>query len=282
MSGPQSNSEQNMRASFVSSPVYYEEDEIDLYELWLTLKKRRKVVLLTTFLFFFLACIYVLFVSPVYEANFILKQGEISSFQIEKYVDNLSYLLKEERYKDLSKGLKLDISKVKLIKDIKASIPRRQQEIVQVTLQVFDPSIIPSLENSIVDYISSQPEIVKIISVKRKELISTINNLNKQISSLKKLQSLSLEKRDINLDPLKIQMTIKEYEDEIVEDKAELALLKPLYLAVPAIIPQKPAKPKKALIISVSLVSGLFLGTFLAFFFEWLDQARKRYEEVEG
>jgi len=36
------------------------------------------------------------------------------------------------------------------------------------------------------------------------------------------------------------------------------------------------------LIISVSLVSGLFLGTFLAFFFEWLDQARKRYEEVEG
>ncbi|AAC06758.1 putative protein [Aquifex aeolicus VF5] len=51
----------------------------------------------------------------------------------------------------------------------------------------------------------------------------------------------------------------------------------------PPYIPQKPAKPKKALILAVSFVSGLFTGIFLAFFKEWLNNARKRYSEnVEG
>ncbi len=39
-------------------PTYYEEDEIDLYELWLVLKKRKNLILGLTFGLAFLVAIY--------------------------------------------------------------------------------------------------------------------------------------------------------------------------------------------------------------------------------
>ncbi|AEH45044.1 lipopolysaccharide biosynthesis protein [Thermodesulfatator indicus DSM 15286] len=39
-------------------PPYYEEDEIDLYELWLVLKKRKNLILGLTFGLAFLVAIY--------------------------------------------------------------------------------------------------------------------------------------------------------------------------------------------------------------------------------
>ncbi len=50
-----------------------------------------------------------------------------------------------------------------------------------------------------------------------------------------------------------------------------------------AFLPDKPVKPKKALMIAVSGVSSLFLGIFLAFFLEWLEGIKRRKkEEVEA
>ena len=53
----------------VGYPPYYEEDEIDLYELWLTLKKRKKVVLGITGLFTAVALILCFILPPVYKTE---------------------------------------------------------------------------------------------------------------------------------------------------------------------------------------------------------------------
>jgi uncharacterized protein involved in exopolysaccharide biosynthesis len=48
---------------------YYEEDEIDLYELWLTLKKRKKIVLGFTLLFTLIALILCFILPPTYKTE---------------------------------------------------------------------------------------------------------------------------------------------------------------------------------------------------------------------
>jgi uncharacterized protein involved in exopolysaccharide biosynthesis len=53
----------------VGYPPYYEEDEIDLYELWLTLKKRKKIVLGITGLFTAVALILCFILPPVYRTE---------------------------------------------------------------------------------------------------------------------------------------------------------------------------------------------------------------------
>ncbi|RLG10613.1 hypothetical protein DRN69_08770, partial [Candidatus Pacearchaeota archaeon] len=37
----------------------------------------------------------------------------------------------------------------------------------------------------------------------------------------------------------------------------------------------EPVKPKRKLIIAVSGISSLFIGIFLAFFFEWLNSVKE-------
>jgi uncharacterized protein involved in exopolysaccharide biosynthesis len=64
---------------------YYEEDEIDLYELWLTLKKRKKIVLGFTLLFTLIALILCFILPPTYKTETTLmplggnKEGSLSS-----------------------------------------------------------------------------------------------------------------------------------------------------------------------------------------------------------
>ncbi|WP_197460563.1 GNVR domain-containing protein, partial [Thermodesulfatator autotrophicus] len=70
-------------------------------------------------------------------------------------------------------------------------------------------------------------------------------------------------------------------ESKLIESQTRLARLKGVELAVEPVVPNKPYKPKKLLIVAVAMVSGLFLGVFLAFFVEWLENARKRYETKE-
>jgi len=68
------------REKEIPSNLHYEEDEIDLYELWLTLKKRKKTVLLTTLIFLLVSLAYAFLSKPVYktEATIIPLGGESS------------------------------------------------------------------------------------------------------------------------------------------------------------------------------------------------------------
>jgi len=57
---------------------YYENDEIDLYELWLILKKRKLAIIGTTLLFLIVSIIYIFIATPVYktEATLVPLEGE--------------------------------------------------------------------------------------------------------------------------------------------------------------------------------------------------------------
>jgi uncharacterized protein involved in exopolysaccharide biosynthesis len=91
------------------------------------------------------------------------------------------------------------------------------------------------------------------------------------------------------MEKLKLQMQIasqllstltQQYElakAQELKEKVSFQIIDPPYVPDP----DKPYKPKKALIVALGLISGLFLGIFMAFFKEWLENVKRRRAQNE-
>ncbi|WP_297445749.1 Wzz/FepE/Etk N-terminal domain-containing protein [Desulfurobacterium sp.] len=123
----------------------------------------------------------------------------------------------------------------------------------------------------------------------RKKLQDKLNKIKAKIKKLKTARTfISVPNYQFNLIRLKTELAItqglyqslvKEYElakAQEMRDKIAFQVIDPPY------IPEKPYKPKKALIIIVGLISGLFIGIFAAFFKEWLDNVKERHKVEEN
>jgi len=114
------------------------------------------------------------------------------------------------------------------------------------------------------------------------QLKNKIKSIQIEIDTLlkKKLSDLaaSLEELKVQRDEV-LPKTEQAIRARIEELKERINLLSPVEVVQDAFSSVKPVKPKKKLIVAVGFVSGLFLGIFLAFFVEYLDSARRRYEE---
>ena len=74
-------------------------------------------------------------------------------------------------------------------------------------------------------------------------------------------------------------MNIIRLKQGILNAKKQLENLKGYEMASQPIIPNKPVKPKKLLVVAISLISGLFIGIFLALFLSWLEEMKKKVQE---
>jgi len=122
----------------------------------------------------------------------------------------------------------------------------------------------------------------------REKTKKEISDIEKQLNSFKNKNSyISVPNYQFNLMRLKTEMGITQGLYETLIKEYELAKAQEMKEQVsfqvidPPYIPKKPAKPKKKLIVAVGLISGLFLGTFAAFFKEWLDNIKKRHSLEE-
>ena len=118
------------------------------------------------------------------------------------------------------------------------------------------------------------------------KLKEEIKNLRKKLQGLQgRLNYVSLPEYQLNLRKLQSQMSIaqglfeafvKEYEMAKAQEMKEQISFQ---VIDPPYVPRRQYKPRKKLMVSVALVSGLFLGIFAAFFREWLDNVWKRHRE---
>ncbi|SNZ06133.1 Chain length determinant protein [Persephonella hydrogeniphila] len=369
--------------------VYYQEDEIDLYELWLTLKKRWKVIIATTFFFILVATIYILispnlykveaYISParienkpafnsvnlvnelkakyqVDNSNFkrnelekskayidavsladrknkvpiikveaigfkneyaiskiddVLKQlkdkygNVLSSYKqdiltkIEKEKTSL-YVLKtfilselkerkrfltEEEIPILKKKLSFFQNELKridtLLSNYRKSLNNYTETIKNMSIMLKNPNLSDSslliLSTQLANYQSLVLNLTNKIKEKEAEKEKILNeiipNIEKKIKEIKTIQIPQINKK---IEEKQKEIVFKERNIKLLEYKLKYPIFSDFEI-ISEIVSDKPYKPKKSLILAVASVSGLFLGIFLAFFLEWIENARKRH-----
>jgi len=149
------------------------------------------------------------------------------------------------------------------------------------------------------DFTEMHPDVIKLrktITQLKKVIISTIKNMEKNIKERKVLLEKSISELQKKLDKLpadermygqlqrKFSVNEKIY-SYLLEKRSETAILKAAAVSKnriidTALIPEKPIKPKRKLIVIVAMITGLIFGIFLAFLRAFLDDRIKSEEDV--
>lgn len=270
-------------------------DEIDLYELFLTLKKRWKVIALTTLIVFTFAVIYIFTAKPVYKSDFtindiykyenrsdnqIIKEPLLYPNEIKLLIDKMSKLIEQNKYDQLAKLLNINENLAKDLKDIQVSTDRKDKSFIKIEIYAYSNKNFKRFETAILDYLNNNPYVQKEVNLIKEKMISDINNINEAIKEADKLKGkvvelLSNKSNILGFNPADIDIKIANLKTKKQELEKQLKELK-FEAKVSVFTPDKPYKPKKALILAVSLITGLIFGIFLAFFLEWLEGVKNR------
>ena len=266
--------------------IYYQEDEIDLYELWLTLRKRWKVIAFTTILFFFTAIVYIFIAKPVYTSSFFVKIPKKLNDHIEydkKGILKISpdFLFTQEEIISLINRFNYNSEDFTFVT---ASKFRENKETVKIEIGTYKPSIIPHISKSLISYLNSNRYVKRKIETEKEKLLTFIKESKNKLQEMEKTKKLIYKElregniKTLGFNPLDLDTKVLNIKKEIAELEIRLENLKGFEISVDPAIPEKPYKPKKKLILAVSAVSGLFLGVFLAFFLEWIENASRRHK----
>ena len=122
----------------------------------------------------------------------------------------------------------------------------------------------------------------KIIDIKRE-----INSLEAKLLGIDTaIRETEASIRDIEfgIEDLKKRLEKLKIRKEILKKKLETLYLKkrtvePLEVLAGPVSSPEPERPKRALIVGVSLVTSFFFGIFLALFVDWFEEARRRHKE---
>jgi len=234
-------------------------DEIDLYELFLVLKKRFKFIATIFIIGIFIGGL-IAFLSPnIYQARATLW---VDSFLMQSMLENLKSNLKGE-------------NKFSFI------IPLQQNKSPEVN----------KLSISILNSVEFQKKVISKVQQTHKFFgtVSFTADVDKKTESI----VLTSEQKDSKLAKDILQTAIEEFRKEM--DKASLVYSEVLasekintdksknfviYVVENPNSSQTPVKPKRKLIIAVSAISSLFLGIFIAFLVEWWNNVTKRKEDT--
>lgn len=272
----------------------YEEDTIDLRELWAVLRKRKRLIWFITGVVTLGALAYVLLVRPVYEVKGVVELAQIDKKAVQNANDlrqKLSFI-----YGVNTKGKKREYPIVQAI-----TLPKKSKNLLIVTARGYNNASAKKKLENVIDYLSKvqNKEIDIYMQTQKKRLALTVGDLkrNQQLvpqiqEDLKNYQKklLSISKQSAALAGIySIEIGKKQTELNSIINKIyalknsvnniELSM-SPLRIHKTVIVGNieeldKPVKPKKKLIVIVSFITGLMLSIFLAFFLEFIQSERK-------
>ena len=270
---------------------YYEEDEIDLYELWLTLKKRVKTIVIVTIAFVATSAIYCITAPDVYRIETVVslpqsqsQEQVIVSYPITKdIIEKLEKLIQNKEYRKLANLLQISQENLKGLKKIEAESYRKDSRFFKLIIESTNKGNLNEIKNGTLKYLNNNEFVLRKIKENREIIKNKINYLKSQLLKLKKtatkLKALIIKTKKakiVGFNPLDIDKSIIDLKMRINDLELILSSKVHGYEEVSSNLSPNPVKPKRKLIITVSLISGLFLGIFIAFFQEWLETERNK------
>ncbi len=227
--------------SYGQMQIYRPDDEIDLRELWQTVRKRKRIVFITVVLFLTAAFLYILLAKPVYQAEATIEIGKElvkvnGGTLVARYFDNANNI---KRYIDVQydtagkyrkKGSTAYIEKV--------SIDKRAAGFLTITaLGQNNASAVKMLQKPINEIYTKHIAIMKSILENK---IGAIDDIKQQInydtnvllpqlkSSLNSFQTVETKKIDDQIKFIKtkkipaLETNIKEFEKEIIDKEQSI------------------------------------------------------------
>ena len=244
---------------------YYDEG-IDLYELFLVIKKRWWIAFIVTLVVFCLALIYAFFTPKVYRVF-----NNLVFLQIIEIPDGKSIIMNFNEHSNIQKAAELgmEVGVLRKIRGIRVS-DISNTNILKIEVDALEKEAGVMIIDALPHYIMTRPYIITKIKYEKELARKNVNDLKKILDD--PFGSLHLSGNHIIYLPdlysymyryNKLNTTLSQLEaGEIVR------------LADRTIASEVPYWPKKKLIITWGLIIGLFLGVFSTFFMEWFVNAR--------
>ena len=214
----------------MSEQNYYQEDEIDLKELFKILWSKKILIISLTSVITLLAGIYAFNKTPIYEATALV---EIGNYKLHNNNNNNKAIL--DSTADLSKKLNLlFIDMLKNEKDRKVeissiSVPKKSSNFIEIKAEAISNEIASREILRVVDYIKNKHQKILNDVKNRREL--EIKNINTKIDNIKskeiKLLSEKIDIQQANLNDYKLQLnTIGKNIKDIENSNPALTALK--------------------------------------------------------
>jgi len=269
-----------------------EEDEIDLYDIFLILKRRSRLIL-SIFLIAVLATGIISFImTPVYRSSFLIKgpvifygnnrpAPVISPEESEKLIEKLNKAVEEKTIAHLSDLLKISANNAMKLISLDTNTPAdRWKNFIEIVIEIKDPTLIVSIKDGIVGYLNRNEYYKERITLTRTNMIRRKQGMQAKITEIDEFKNIlteqikSGEMNNLGFNPMVMERDVINLRQELNDIEDRIQLLRGFEVVVEPFISAKPVKPKKILNMAVAGIISLFIGILLAFFMERLEKSR--------
>ncbi len=263
------------------------DDEIDLYDLYLVVKKRARLIGIIFLLITVSAGVISFLLPPVYSGKMVIRLPNvyektiITPSEAMAILNELDELREEGRFDELSKKLNIDNTRVSELVKISTSTPRGEKKFIETTIDVHTPDLIMYIKDALLTYLNNNKYVKERIRLQRESMNHLKEEILKKINEIEGLKEYVVNEikhgkvKDLGFNPINLDKEVINLKQRLKNIEKDITLLKGFEVVVEPNIPVKPSKPKKKLIVAVAGLTSLFFGIFLAFFMEWLEKNRR-------
>lgn len=247
-----------------NSLINYDDNGLSLVDIWLILTRYAKLILISTIATVFASILYLLSASNVYEVTGLISVGKVSlktgTSKLESEKDIIS------KYDGKHS---VNVAYIKRNGYVEVSATGQEPEKVFTSVKMVLDEIVTS-HNARYDQLIENQKLKT--SLMKEELGLILANLNE-------LKNLKTRLKNVEkLDVLRELRVLQSRRTELLTALSNLAQIqsdnfRTNIISTPS-IPDTPISPRKALVVTMALISGLLLAGFLIFVLEFRQKIR--------